>query len=175
MLLYLFFKLLILNIHFKDEENGKKYFSNVNISNQNKSDKDLVCEKNDINDSLPLDKNKIKEDIDIEAKIKNYNKNVDYNVFKEEKNLNLETIKTRKNKMHERNNSINYFYSSVRHNETLNIENKDLDNTNTLHRKYSLEKRIRDFKKKISNDLNVNTNIANMKPLDCIIEFLNAF
>ncbi len=104
--------------------------------------------------------------MDIDAKIKNYNRNVSYNVFKEEKNLVLETIKNRKSKMHERNNSINYFSSSVRHDETLNIENNALDNANNLHRKYSLEKRIRDFKKKISNDLGNNTNFTNIKLVD---------
>lgn len=137
------------------------------LSNKNKSDKDLISDENDLNDSVPLDKNKIKEDVDIESKIKNYNKNVSYNIFKEEKNLVLETIKTRKNKMHERNNSFNYFNSSVRHDETLNIENNAFDHTNTVHRKYSLEKRIRDFKKKISTDFNINNNnFANIKPVD---------
>lgn len=140
-------------------------FSKKILSNKNKSDEDLASDKNDLNESIPLDKNKIKEDVDIEAKIKNYNKNVNYNIFKEEKNLALETVKTRKNKMHERNHSMNFFNSSVRHDETLNIDNNTLDNTNTLHRKYSLEKRIRDFKKKITNDLDHNTNLVNLKPV----------
>lgn len=141
----------------------------LNINN--KSDKDLVSEKIDLNESLPLDKNKIKEDVDIEAKIKNYNKNVSYNIFKEEKNLVLETIKTRKNKIHERNFSMNHFNSSVRHNETLNVNNTSIENSDKIHRKFSLEKRIRDIKKKIKKELNTNPNLDDMQPNESINTF----
>jgi len=135
----------------------------MNLFYRNKSDKDLISEKKDLNDTIPLDKNKIKQDVDIQAKIKNYNKNVSYNIFKEEKNLVLETINSRKTKIHERNNSINYFNESVRHNETLNIENNDLKNVKVDHRKFYLDKRIRDFKKKITNDMSSNKNFENIK------------
>lgn len=114
-------------------------------------------------ESSSLDKEKIKKEIDIDAKIKNYNKNVNYNSFNEGKNLVLETIKNRKSRLHERNNSINYFNISTRNDETINNEKSYLDSPNSLHRKYSLEKRIRDFKKKISKDLDENSNFVNLK------------
>ena len=70
--------------------------------------------------------------------------------------------------MHERNNTINYFNSTNKENEdSINVERNNLmDSPNSLHRKYSLEKRIRDFKKKISNDLNQNTNYNDLKQID---------
>lgn len=89
-----------------------------------------------------------------------------YNIFKEEKNLVLETINSRKTKIRERNNSINYFNLLVRHDETLNIENNALKNDEVDHRKFYLDKRIRDFKNKITNDLSSNKNFENFKADD---------
>lgn len=128
----------------------------------------MNTEKNELNDSSPLDKEKIKEAVDIDKKLKHYKDNINYNSFKEEKNLVLESVKNRKNKLHERNNSMNYFNPSIRNqDESLNIENHGSDSPNSLHRKYSLEKRIRDFKKKISDDLHENSYFNNLKTIGC--------
>jgi len=135
----------------------------VILNEKTNNDKNLHSEKNDLKESYSLDKEQIKKDIDIDAKLKNYNKNVNYNSFNEGKNLVLETIKNRKIRLHERNNSLNNFNISIRNDDTIINDKSCLDSPNSLHRKYSLEKRIRDFKKKISKDLNDNSNIHNLK------------
>ncbi len=76
----------------------------------------------------------------------------------------METIKNRKIRLSKRNNSINYFNNSIKKDDDTILEDKSyLDSPNSFHRKYSLEKRIRHLKKKISKDLNNDTNILNLK------------
>lgn len=140
------------------------------LNNRTKSNKDLITEKNDLDDSIPIDKNKIRESIDIDMKLKNYNKNLNYNSFNELKKLEEENQKNNKNKKilkdEEKNNSLNYS-----NDESVSGDKGPLDSQSSQHRKYSLEKRIRDFKKKIKNDLNLNMQLNNMKPIESKIKF----
>jgi len=116
--------------------------------------------KGDLEDSFSIDKNKIRESIDIDAKIKNYNKNLNYNSFNHLKKLNEQNIEKTKNKYliknKEKNNSL------INSNDSL--DKKPLETQGSQHRKFSLEKRIRDFKNKIKNDMDTNTQLNEMKP-----------
>ena len=61
------------------------------------------------------------------------------------------------NKFHEKNNSEN-FSNNFKTDNNINIQvnNNSYMSIENKHRKYTLEKRIREFKKKLTNDLNNN-------------------
>lgn len=139
-------------------------------------------EKDEINDSIHLDKNKIQMDIDIESKIKNYNKSLTYNSFNIEKSQVLENIKNKKIQSIERKTSMNLLINSIKNNNISNYNdtiatnemlNSYNESSTSIHRKYSLEKRIRDFKKKITNDLNIENDdfLINFKKSESNISF----
>ena len=94
---------------------------------------------------------------DIDSKIKNYNKNLNYNSFNDENNNMPENFTNDLNKFHEKNNSEN-FSNNFKTDNNINIQvnNNSYMSIENKHRKYTLEKRIREFKKKLTNDLNNN-------------------
>lgn len=121
-------------------------------------------------------------DIDIESKIKNYNKSLTYNSFNIEKSQVLENIKNKKIQSIERKTSMNLLINSIKNNNISNYNdtiatnemlNSYNESSTSIHRKYSLEKRIRDFKKKITNDLNIENDdfLINFKKSESNISF----